>query len=242
MEVQVRLAGQEVVQIILHPPAVPLPGRAAEDRQPVVGRRAVGLGVGPDIPIGLGVVAARAAFDEPRMRLGGMRQHEVDHHPDVQGMRRLDDGVEIRQRAEHRIDIAVIGNVVAEILHRRGEERRNPDRVYPERGYVRQTLHDAAQIADPVSIGVLIAARINLIDHRAAPPVGVGRHARDVGRGRDRDGRVHRKAVLISRSPRAGRARGISAWRKTQPAEPRSIRMPPWRGFPNCRRACPEAR
>jgi hypothetical protein len=58
VQVQVGLLLEEVVQVILHPVARPFPGRAAEDRQPVVGRAAIGLGVGPDIPVGLGVVAA----------------------------------------------------------------------------------------------------------------------------------------------------------------------------------------
>ena len=65
VEVQVGLAGQEVVQVVLAAPRVPLPGGAAEDRQPVVRRRAVVARVGPDVPVGLRVVAARAALDEP---------------------------------------------------------------------------------------------------------------------------------------------------------------------------------
>jgi hypothetical protein len=37
--------------------------------------------------------------------------------------------IEIRQRAEQRIDVAVVGDVVAEVGHRGFEERRDPDRV-----------------------------------------------------------------------------------------------------------------
>ena len=40
VEVEVRLLGEEVVQVVLVPPRVPGPGRPAEDREPVVGRRA----------------------------------------------------------------------------------------------------------------------------------------------------------------------------------------------------------
>ena len=67
VEVEVRLLGQEVVQVVLHPLAVPFPGRAAEHREPVGGRRAVGLRVGPDVPVGPRVVARDAALAEPRM-------------------------------------------------------------------------------------------------------------------------------------------------------------------------------
>ena len=67
MEVQVGLRGQEVVQVILPPPAVPFPGRAAEHGNPIRGRRAIGLRIGPDIPIRLGIAAILAAFDEGRV-------------------------------------------------------------------------------------------------------------------------------------------------------------------------------
>ena len=60
VEVEVRLLLQEIVQVVLAAPRLPLPGRAAEHREPVVGRRAVGLGVGPDVPVGLRVVARLA--------------------------------------------------------------------------------------------------------------------------------------------------------------------------------------
>ncbi len=65
VEIQVRLAGQEVVQIILPATAVPGPGGTAEHRQPIVGRRAVGFRIGPHVPIGFRVVPAGATFNKP---------------------------------------------------------------------------------------------------------------------------------------------------------------------------------
>ena len=44
VEIEVGLAGQKIVQVILAAARVPLPGRAAEDRQPVVGRAAICFG------------------------------------------------------------------------------------------------------------------------------------------------------------------------------------------------------
>ncbi|MPM00683.1 hypothetical protein SDC9_46912 [bioreactor metagenome] len=173
MEVQVGLADEEVVQVILLAPGVPLPGRTAEDRQPVVRRGAVGLRIGPDIPIGTRVVAARPALLEPGVQVRGVAEHEVDHHLQPKRMGRGDDLIEIGKAAEHRIDVAVIADVIAEILHRRGEERRDPDRIGAKRGHIGQPAHDAQQIAHPVAVRVLETARIDLIDHRAAPPVGI---------------------------------------------------------------------
>ena len=46
--------------------------------------------------------------------------------------------VEIGQRAELRVDVAVVGDVVAHVRHRRGEDRRQPDRVDPELGDIGQ--------------------------------------------------------------------------------------------------------
>ena len=67
-----------------------------------------------------------------------MRHDLVDHHLQAEPVRLGDQGVEIGQRAEHRIDVAIVGDVVAEILHRRLEEGRNPDRIGAERGDIGQ--------------------------------------------------------------------------------------------------------
>ena len=63
-----------------------------------------------------------------------------------------DQRVEIGQRAEDRIDLAIIGDVVAEILHRRGEEGRHPDRVDAQVGDMVESRGDARQIADAVAV------------------------------------------------------------------------------------------
>ena len=48
-------------------------------------------------------------------------------------VRRGDQSVEVAKRAEHRVDAAIVGNVVAEIRHRRRVDRRDPHRVDAER-------------------------------------------------------------------------------------------------------------
>ena len=184
VEVQIRLFGQEVVHEILLAAGVPLPGGAAEDRQPIVGRRAVRLGVGPHIPVGLGVGAARPALLEPRMLVGSVRDHLVDHHLEAEPVRLGDKGVEIGERAEHRVDVAIVRDVVAEVLHRRLAERRDPDRVGAKPGDIGQAADDALEVADAVPVGVLVAARIDLVDHRAAPPVAIRRRVREISTSR----------------------------------------------------------
>ncbi|MDQ1131880.1 hypothetical protein QE386_000475 [Pseudoxanthomonas winnipegensis] len=105
------------------------------------------------------------------MLVRAVAEHLVDHHLQAQRMRLGQQGVEVGQRAEQRIDIAVVGDVIAEVGHGRLEERRDPDRVHAQAGDVVQALDDAGQVAHAIAIGVLEAARIDLIDHRAAPPV-----------------------------------------------------------------------
>ena len=128
-EVKVRLAGQEVMQIVLAAAGIPLPRAAAEYRLPVGGRRAVGFGVGPYVPVGFGVVAALAALFEPRVLVGGVGHHLIDRHFQPPRVGRFDQAVEVFQRAEHGVDIAVAADVVAEIFHRRGKKRRQPNRI-----------------------------------------------------------------------------------------------------------------
>ncbi len=80
---------------------------------------------------------------EPGVLVGGVRDDLVDHHLEAEAVRLGDQRVEIGERAEHRIDVAVVRHVVAEVHHRRGEEGRYPDRVDAERGDVGQPHGDA---------------------------------------------------------------------------------------------------
>src|SRR6266404_4808337 len=176
VHVQVGLPGQEIVKIVLPASRIPRPGGTAEHRLPVRRRRAVRFGICPDIPLGLCIGAILAALPEPWMLIGSMRVDLVDDDPQPQGMRRLQQAIEIPQRSEARIDAAVVGNVVAEVPHRGGEERAQPDRIHSQRSNIRQMGGDARQIADPIPVRVGKAARVNLIDARPAPPFPPGAH------------------------------------------------------------------
>jgi len=103
--------------------------------------------------------------------VGGVVGHEVDQHPQPAGVRRGQQPVEVGEGAEHRVDHAMIGDVVAEVDHRRGVERRQPDRIHSEVDQVVQPAGDPGQVPDPVAAGVGEAPRIDLIDHRRPPPV-----------------------------------------------------------------------
>jgi len=100
-----------------------------------------------------------------------VRQHLIDHHLEAEFVRTLHECADIVKRAEHRVDVAIVADVVAEVLHRALEERRQPDRINAEPGHVFQFAGDARQVADAVAVAVGVAARIDLVDHATAPPI-----------------------------------------------------------------------
>ena len=171
VKVEIRLAGQEVVQVVLPAPRIPFPGRSAEHRDPVVRGCPVGTGIGPDIPVGLRVGPVGAAFCKERVGRGRMADHLVDDDLQPKIMRLCQHRVEIRQGAEQGVNIGVIGHVIAHVGHGRGEDRRKPDRIAAQLRDMLKTPCQAGKIADAVAIAVLKRARIDLIGHRPAPPL-----------------------------------------------------------------------
>src|SRR5690606_12408377 len=87
-------------------------------------------------------------------------------------MRLLNQRVEILERAEQPVDLAVVGDVVAHVVLRRLGNGREPDAVDAEALDVVEAADDAREVAYPVTIGVLKGPGIDLIDHPTAPPLG----------------------------------------------------------------------
>src|SRR6185437_4206215 len=179
-QIEGRLARQEMMEVVLAPARLPAPGGAAEYREPIAGWRAVRARIAPHIPVVARRGAAGPAVAEPRMLVGGMAADEIDQHFDSERMGALDQPVKIVERAEDRIDRAMIGHVIAEVAHRREEERREPHRVDAERRDIVELRGDAGEVADAVAVRVAKAARIDLIDDGAGPPF-VVLHARCSG-------------------------------------------------------------
>src|SRR5258708_38209021 len=72
---------------------------------------------------------------------------------------------------EDRVNVGIIGDIVAEIDHRRGVDRRKPDGIHTQPGVVIELGNDTRQITNTVAVAVLEAARVNLIDNSLLPPV-----------------------------------------------------------------------
>src|SRR4051812_14859893 len=97
-------------------------------------------------------------------------RHPVDDDADPARVRVREERVEVVERAEDRVDVAVVGDVVAEVGHRRAVERRQPDRLDAERLEVVETRRDPPQVADAIAVGVGERARVDLVDRPALPP------------------------------------------------------------------------
>ena len=66
------------MQIVLAAAGVPLPGAAAKHGLPVSGRRAIGLRVSPNVPVGFGIITTLATLFEPGMLIGSVRHDLID--------------------------------------------------------------------------------------------------------------------------------------------------------------------
>src|ERR1700738_5453075 len=81
--VEVRLLGEEIMQIVLARVRVERPRRPPEGAQPVVRRIAIRLGIGPDIPIAVCRAARGSGIAEPRVPIAAVIRHDVEHDLDV---------------------------------------------------------------------------------------------------------------------------------------------------------------
>ena len=168
--VEVRLLLQEGVIVILSGGRVPLPGRAAEIADPIIRRSAIGRSVAPDVPVSLRIFSASATLDEPWMLVGAMVGHEVEQNLEPAPMGLHQQVVEVSQRTEAWIDVAIVGNVIAEINHRRRVNRRDPDGSDAKADEIIEPLRYSLEVADAVVVSVLKRARIDLIDRTTLPP------------------------------------------------------------------------
>ena len=96
--------------------------------------------------------------------------HEVEQNlkPPPMGLHKQ--VVEVCQRTEAWIDVAIVGNVIAEINHRRRVDGGDPDRVDPKADKIFEPPPDPREVADAVVVGVLKGTWVDLIDHTRLPP------------------------------------------------------------------------
>ena len=110
------------------------------------------------------------------MLVGGVVGHQVDDDLEPEVVGGGEQRVGVVEGAEERVDVAVVGDVVAVVVLRRGVERRDPHGVDAEVAQVGQPAGDAGQVADAgaatARAGRGEAADVDLVDDGVAPPLG----------------------------------------------------------------------
>ena len=168
--VEVRLVGEEPVPVELLPHRVEGPVRrlgVAED-DPHVG--VLGVGVAPDVEVAVRPVGVAARLLEPRVRVGGVVEHQVGDDPDAAAVRLVEQGHEVVDRAVLRQHLVVVADVVAAVAPRRVVERRQPEAVDAEPLQVVELVGQPAQVAGAVVVGVEERLHQHLVEHGPLVP------------------------------------------------------------------------
>ena len=79
--------------------------------------------------------------------------------------------VHVSQISENRINILVIGNVIAIVVLRGAEYGRQPDSVNAKLLQIGKLPDNSLEIADAVCVAVVKASGINLLNNRLLPPL-----------------------------------------------------------------------
>ena len=98
------------------------------------------------------------------MLIGGVVGYEIQDDLEAPSVRRPKERVEVVERAEKRMDGAVIADVIPEVPHRRGKDGGDPNRVDSKTHQVLKSLRNPLEIADAVPIRVQERPRIDLVD------------------------------------------------------------------------------
>ena len=172
--VQVGLMREEAVPVVLAGDRIPGPvgHLGVEEDDPHI--RIAVVGVRPDIPVAFRRRPVRAGLLEPGVVARGVVHDEVGDHADAALVRRLDERVEVLDRAVVGMDRVEVGDVVPAVAKRRGIHRQEPDAVDAEPLEVVELVGEAAEVALAVVVAVGEAADVDLVEDRALEPQRVG--------------------------------------------------------------------
>ena len=134
-----------------------------------------GLGIRPDVAVGKLVLRRLGRFGKPGMLVGGMSGDQVEDDLQTALVGFLEQPLGVGVGAVARSDPAEIADIVAGIGKGGIEDGVQPDGIDPERLDVVQPRDQSRQIANAIAIRILVALRIDLVDHRILQP---GRHRR----------------------------------------------------------------
>lgn len=177
LPVEVWLGLSKEVQVVLVGELVVLPGTAGEVGAPVVRRMSLSvrvvLGGLPDVPVSLWVGLGGSGLLEPLVGRRSVVDDQVQDQLHAAGVDLGNQLVHVLESSVLGVDIFVVANVVAHVVLRRVVHWGEPDHVDAERLDVVQSGDDTWNVADTISVGVLVRSRPDLVDGGVFPP-GVG--------------------------------------------------------------------
>ena len=171
VEVQVRLVRVETVPVVRAGDVVPRPVRDFEVFEDDPRVLVALVGVAPDIELTRRASGARTASPlEPRVLVGRVIADQFVDDPDPAPMSFFDELMGVGQISVHRVDVGVVGDVVAVVAHRRGVKGQQPDCAHAEVLQVRQLVDQASKVAAAVAVAVVEGAHVHLVDERVLVP------------------------------------------------------------------------
>ena len=120
------------------------------------------------VPVSIG------GLDKPRMLVRGVAGNQIQTDLNSFGMCILNESYQIRVRAETRVYLIVVGDVIATVLKLTAEHRADPDRVESQILDIVQFRAYSLQVPVAVTVAVLEGGRIDVVDRRGIKPLRIG--------------------------------------------------------------------
>ena len=107
------------------------------------------------------------------MLVGSVVDDQLRDHAHAHPVGLADELPEVAAGPVGRMDVKVVGNVVAVVAQRRRIERQQPQAGHSQVLQVREFLNQPGKIANPVIVRVVEGLGMQLIDDRILVPVGI---------------------------------------------------------------------
>ncbi len=175
--VQIRLEPVEPVKIVFAGDLVLRPRRLLDAGKHHALVVAGGPLLRPDVPVPIRGVRVLSRRLEPRVFLGRVVDDEVDDDAHAELLGVVHEVHELAERAVLRVDVVVIGDVVAVVAVGRRVERLEPETCHAEPREVVQPARQSREIAHAIAIAVHVLLDVEAVNHRVLVPKVIN-HAR----------------------------------------------------------------
>jgi hypothetical protein len=174
VEIQIRLVAEEAMPEVRLRLRVPGPVRSFGVGEYDARVEVFLVGVAPDVEIALRRARRRRARGlEPGVLIGRVIDDELGDHLQSQPVRLVQHGAKILERTVLRMDILIVGDVVAVVLQGRGIEGHQPEGVDAQIPDIFELGCQSLEIADAVVVRIEERLDVALVDDRVLVPKSV---------------------------------------------------------------------